>query len=984
MTALIIIFSSVLPVTAGAVSYPQGLTEEQVLTTIPKLNNVAKGLLSSMPGSSDLKSTVYSALYKDETVNMLFKSIYEMLGENADTLSSIGVDISPASLSAALKSFPSVSKKLASCKDIGEAVAASSSFRWDINNKNEFKNAVASMLSPFDSLLNVVLCSGTLKINNLISISGDDGYTAAIVPLLKALDCPSIMSSAEFSAAAAKNNSNIIKNILTMVFDALDRLLDNPVNGMCETLPKIAYYVDSGKLSQSITALLEPLSLKIAGIITIPGLSDLISDAANLDESLDINSLLGSADLGALTGAGGDIKLPQIDLKAFASSVTDNSGTLTVDKGAAFLTLMNFILDTLKMNKDSLGSLMGTGEGTADMLNPFFEKSNDEIIYSVVTLFNITSAPENNPQINYPAMTPGYVTYTPTLDTDDYERILGEIDPLLTDFVREANPDSDIEETLRKTIYSNATLSQIVVGLYSVLGSEETAGLFSMLGMNVTPAGVASEISSSYPYAASILSRYSSWEKVNPGSLSWGFYDGDAERFQKALTKVLSPFIPVFSCLLAGTNVTFMDAVTIPGSNGYNTAVIPLLEALGCDSSKIKTYGEYVTGAGTDKILTDIFTPVFALVDEICASPVKTIVRILPNLIYFFENGLLEETMTNLLYPIDYMLDKANLSSLLDGMSASLPEMDMSSLLSGLTSSMDMGITLPEIDLSPLGTYGTPATLTSKRVVNGQYAQYTYITADTSAVTVTLLRLVVSVLMSEENGDMMSGLMGGGAEGGDGGMFAMYAGDFTAQLESMTDDEKVEWLCNLFFKEKPQPEPEEEEVIPEIIYKKRFKLSMTAKLIIVFAPIVLAALIYYILSVSGKLDNIKLKRSKKKEMKRRKKELERLRKAGAVIEPERKAPPAKRPAPPAQGRPVSPAVPPKAPTVPPRTQMKADKVQMSNDLKDERLAKAKHPDNNTAEKLESRRIKAEKQAAKIAEKNQKQYDKIVKQAAKKK
>ncbi|MBQ3537376.1 MAG: hypothetical protein IJA39_02255, partial [Clostridia bacterium] len=350
-------FSSVLPITAGAVSYPQGLTEEQVLGTIPKLNNVAKGLLSSMPGSADLKSTVYSALYKDETVNMLFKSIYEMLGENAETLSSVGVDVSPAALSAATKAFPAVSKKLAACKNISEAVAASSSFRWDINNKNEFKNAVASMLSPFNELLNVILCSGTLKINNLISISGDDGYTTAIVPLLNALDCPSVMSSSEFSAEAAKNRSSIIRNILTMVFDALDRLLDNPVTGMCETLPKIAYYIDSGKLSASVTALLEPLSLKIAGIITIPGLSDLISNAANLDESLDINSLLGSADLGALTGAASDIKLPEIDIKAFAACVTDNSGTLTVDKGAAFLTLMNFILDTLKMNKDSLGSL---------------------------------------------------------------------------------------------------------------------------------------------------------------------------------------------------------------------------------------------------------------------------------------------------------------------------------------------------------------------------------------------------------------------------------------------------------------------------------------------------------------------------------------------------------------------------------------------------------------------------------------------------
>ncbi len=987
----ILIFTPVFTLTAGAVTYPEGITEEQAKNTIPKLNSLVKTFLSMNEETKDLKGTVYSMLYKDDTVNSIFKEIYTALGENADSLSVIGVDISPAALSQALSSYPSISEKIASCSDLAAVIAASKNFRWEIDSKPKFSNAMASMLSPFNALLNALLCSGSVKINSLISIEGDDGYQNAIVPLLKALDCPEIMSSADFASDAAKNQKNIIRNILSMVFASLDLILENPVTGLCKTLPKIAYYLDSGKLSASITGLLEPLSLKIAGIFTIAGISDLISSAANLEEGMNLNDMLKGIDLSSVLGSDVNLQIPEMDLAVLAGCVTANGDNLTTDEAAAFMVIMDFLIETIKLNKSSLGALMGGSEDISSVIDPLLNKSNDEIIKTVIVLFNITSAPANNAQWNYPGVTTSAITYTPTLTAQDYASYLDKIDPLLTDFVKESDPDGTIEKTLRKTIYSNSLVSTLVTGIFGMLATEETAPLFAILGMDVTPTGIGNEIAKYYPYTAKQLYKYSSWDKVNPAYLSWGFYDGDVNGFTKAVTRVLTPFAPLLSCMLAGKNVTLFDTITIPGSDGYNTAIIPLLEALGCKAEAIKTYNEFSAGAGTSQIITDILTPITALIDEICASPVKTLCRILPNIVYFFNSGLMKNVMENLLFPIKYMLDTAGLGDLLTSSLGDMGSIDLNSMIGELTKGADLGIKLPELDVAVIGTLGTPAAYTSKRTVSGANAQYTYLTADTSAVFVTLLRYFVGALAMEENSGLLTGLMGSdsssSSEEGMPDMFAMYAGNITEKFKGMTTDEIIEWLCDLLFSESPIVElPVENEEIPTIIYEEKFELSTTAKIIIVVVVLALIALLYYILSVTGKLDNVKLRHRKKKEMKRRKKESKKLIKGGGVavdgMENTPAAPKIKKEKKSVKAEKIIIEAKAKEPLSEKQIR-KMQKRELADEKKAQRTATKRLPDAKQAEKLAKRQQQAAKRARKNELKIQKQYDKAKRQAMKK-
>ena len=938
--------------------------------------------------TKDLKGTVYGMLYEDATVNMIFKEVYTALAQNADSLSVIGVDISPAALAAALDSYPSISKKIASCADINAVIAASEKFSWGIDSKNKFSNAVAAMLSPFNALLNALLCSGSVKINSLLAIQGDDGYSTAIIPLLKALDCPEIMSTQDFAASAAKNHKNIIKNILSMVFASLDRLLENPVTGLCSTLPKIAYYLNSGKLSASIKSLLEPLSVKVAGIFTIAGISDLITSAVDLEEGLNINEMLEGVDLSSLLGSDVKLEIPELDLALLAECVTANGDDLTTDEAAAFVVIMNFLVETIKLNKNELGAMLGGSGDISALIDPLLAKTNDELIKTVVMLFNMSSIPANNAQWSYPAINSTAISYTPTLTANDYLTYLDKIDPLLTDFVKESDPEGTIEDTLRKTLFSNSLVSTLVTGIFGMLATEETMPLFALLGMDVSPSGVADSIAQYYPYTARQLYKYSSWDRVSTAYLSWGFYDGDVAGFTKAVTRVLSPFAPLLSCILAGQNMTFFDAITIPGADGYNTAVIPLLEALGCKADTIKTYEEYKKGAGTQSVITDILTPVTALLEEVCASPVKSICAILPNVVYFFNSGLMDNVLTNLLYPVQYMLDTIGMGELLKSAFSDTQGMDLNSLIKELTSGADLGITLPELDVTVIGTLGTASTLTSKRTVNGANAQYTYLTADTPAVFLTLLRYFVGALSMEENSGLLTGLMGSEesapSEDGMPDMFAMYAGNITEKFKGMTTDEIIEWLCDLLFSESPIVElPVENEEIPTIIYEEKFELSTTAKLIIVVAVIALAALLYYILSVSGKLDNIKLKRRKKQEIKRRKKESKKLIKGGGVAvdsidettlpERQKKAVKAER---------ISISEKEDEPLTEKQIK-KLEKQERSNDKKDLRTADKRLPNAKKSEKLARRQQQAAKRARKNEIRIQKQYEKAKRQALKK-
>lgn len=135
--------------------------------------------------------------------------------------------------------------------------------------------------------------------------------------------------------------------------------------------------------------------------------------------------------------------------------------------------------------------------------------------------------------------------------------------------------------------------------------------------------------------------------------LDWGFEDGDRAAWLDNLVALLSPFADILQVILADRNLNLINLIDIPGYAGYQYSIIPLLEALGCDN--IKTYAQYkaalsnpITGPIDTFYL--ILNPLIGLFDRIMADPMRTILNILPNLMYFISIGGLNVVINNLLH----------------------------------------------------------------------------------------------------------------------------------------------------------------------------------------------------------------------------------------------------------------------------------------------------------------------------------------------
>lgn len=866
--AVICCLAPSLSVAGLAVSYPEGVTKEDCEAAIPKLDRVIPAAMA-LTGKT-LEETFYGALLTDATLNGLFKSVYSEMAGNASTLNLMGVSLTPASLAQALADYPAVSNQIASLSSLEDVVSMCDSFTWGVTTKADFASAAAAMFSPFNQLLNAVLCGGTARINLLISVKGDDGYGNTVVPLLKVLNCPSVMSSADFAAAAAQDANSMVRNVVNMLFSAVDALLAAPGTGVCATLPGLAWYINSGKLSEAVKSLTDPLALRI-GVVTIPGVTKLLGSIANL-EGMDLSAMLGSVDLSKMTGGeNASLQLPEMDLAALAACGEEKDGAFTPDRPAALLTVTGWLVKTVKLNADALTK---ENEDAGKLLQPLLEKTDDELTRALLLLLGESKGSFTNPfEWTYKDYKSDEILSTPNLTLDDYATVLEKIDPFLDEVAAERTPGATIADTVRPLLYSNSLLGTIASTLYGALNKEEIRAALPILGLDVTPGGVANALSASHPAAAQTIRGLASWEQLTANGIDFGFENGDRDGFRRAFIDLLKPFTPIFRYLFAEGSVTILGGVTLEGSDGYNSVIIPVMEALGCPAASIKTYAQYKETADDDP-LTDIVEPILALLDQICETPVKTVCAKLPNIVYFLYNDGLKNCLSNLLYPVTAKLAQVGLSGVLPDDLMDTSALNLDSAFDQLVQSADLKIKLVKPNFRRLESFGTQQTLVSKRTADGAQTAYTYIEANSPAVLLTALRYLVNTLSLEENKEVLSSFMGSLMESGADeeadpdkpDMMAMYAGSITEKFADMTTDEIIEWLYDLLFRETPKVEPEDD-YIPTIIYEKEKTHHPAAVIIVIAVVLALAAIVLRYLDKRNKFEKLKEKRRAKREAK---------------------------------------------------------------------------------------------------------------------
>ncbi len=816
LIAVLMIALTMAPVSMAAVQYPQGVTAEQAENAIEKTDALIYAMLKQTQNTT-LKQMLMPQICSGQTLSMLTVEIYKMVEQNAETLSTLGLDTSPAAVAAYLVNYPNAAQKVASLTSWSEADL--SSVDWGVSTKEQMADAAAAIFGPFNELLYTLLCSGKYSLNILIGINGDYGYENAIVPILKNLGCKQYTTPETFYQDAANDRYSMVRHIVLDLMGFVEDVLESPCSRLTDILPGIAYFINNGGFDKAIQSLIEPLKVEVLIIkIPIDVQSMMNNEGSEEGFTFDIN-------LGDMLSVS-DFRTAPLDMELIASCGTVSGDTVISNKGDTFIVVLRWLLETLKLNQASLPAMLGenASEELMGILNSLLSKTPDELITVIIGLFNQTSAVVNDYQWFFNDNPQTAVTYTPNLGQEKYQRVLDGIDELLNEFIRESGEAQTVRQALQPQIYSNSLVSELVVGIYAMLTGNDMKQLTELLGVSLSPSALADMLTEEkYAVTRKQLDQYYTWSVVKKESLTWGFHDGDKEGFIDAVSAIFRPFDEILRMMLCGGKYSLFGAVDLYGSDGYNTAIIPVLEAVGVYPESIPTFTEYATQIQNQDSMRPIVTSVASLIERVLDKPVYTITEILPNLLYFVNNGGIEIVIGNLLYPVMKVMNQLGMSDMLN--LSQMTKLDINSTVKDLMGSMDLGmeLTLPELDLNQFQGMGQLVTVSSKRTQQGSQIMVYAVDSDQTAVLITLLRYLVTVMKTPGNEDLMTSFMGSGS-GDENNMFATYSGGITEELAAMSVDETVEWLYKIFFRERAVVEEKDDNYMPTVIYKEEFKM----------------------------------------------------------------------------------------------------------------------------------------------------------------
>ncbi len=256
----------------------------------------------------------------------------------------------------------------------------------------------------------------------------------------------------------------------------------------------------------------------------------------------------------------------------------------------------------------------------------------------------------------------------------------------------------------------------------------------------------------------------------------WGVTD--AATFAAALAEVLAPFASVIDFIFKGEDlkVIYDDAqpsITLKGYNGYDTAIVPLLEALGVDAPAM---GE------DDDALVVILNAVLGLLETVIGTDeegkpvdaVAGILNILPGLLYFIQSNGLTTAVNNLLHPVYQLLDTIRpiyeldlmelLGKLLEGKGIAL---DLNNLniefVLGLVKDLvgldltELGVLIADVCKVAVVDYTSESSLIGENGKKGAYTEF----FDSTDLVAVIINFALDWARNQDNVDALAAVIGG-------------------------------------------------------------------------------------------------------------------------------------------------------------------------------------------------------------------------------
>lgn len=675
------------------------VTNESLNAVVSQIDSVMGdekiSLLTGIDGtlSEFIKKTINEKVYTDENVNELITLIYPALVNAIEPLS---VDIVVAKLTGKdiIKELYNLDvavypNQLATKIDAGKYPQVKTalehagsdwtkfdkSVTWNVTDKQSFVAAVGQALNGLTPILRTALGNTNLKgrIMGLADLNVEhmDVYDKAVLPLLESLDIKGLTSTADFNKFTTADQ--MVGAILSPVITWAEGLADAPVSTLLDVLPKIAYIFDHDMIIAMLKNIKVDVRIKALfinlDILDLMGVKDktvlglLKHFAPDMDISFlsDINEILKMI----LKKAAPDtnIVLPTINQSFLAShgkmvtgveSLTSGGKRYRIltDRGDTLLTVIRYVLPLLADSDivNSVVNLVGGPEATLDEniknLISNIGLNADNAICAIVELF----VPKKYKKSEYDFIgkdNPGELIQTVKYSLDWSQRKADYLDRNLAAYVdniikvlggsKAPSLSVIVKSYINNNVYTNKTVTSIVLAIKEELKktSVDMSSIMAAVDIDLTL-----------------------WNEVEEG-YRWGFEDGDKDGFAKAISKAFSPFGPYLATIFAGEDKTVLTAVKIKGYEGYQNGIIPLLEAIGCDSDDILTFEEYSAQVKKDnsKAVELILTPVLNLLDKIYRNPVDEVLSLLPNLIYFVNSGALNVAIKNSAQALFAILD---------------------------------------------------------------------------------------------------------------------------------------------------------------------------------------------------------------------------------------------------------------------------------------------------------------------------------------
>ena len=525
----------------------------------------------------------------------------------------------------------------------------------------------------------------------LITLAGGQGYAHAIAPLFELLGCVREDEYGELSTTLPDSVTvdSMIRAILDGVVDILEDICEDPVGAVLELLPNLIYFLNTGAVETVVNNLLVPVDSLLTALKGFGVDVDLKSLLADIGlEGLTTKALLDmlSNELG--------ITFPDVLAEFFATfyigeaveyaSVDGQTGVRLAyndeeDAGDMLTILLSLVLDLAAYEQNEAVLVDLLGQDIYDAIMAVFEIEADDAAdrYQEYSWYSTNVGEVLSPIESSGTTFEAEAAYNQIWTRDMAKYITDNLVDFATDILcllgikigdmRICSLDDLVNGLLGGMLYTQEMADTILDALNDLLSSiTELEFGDALLGIIASALDVDLRV----------------W-----ATMEVTVVDGDRDSFINALKKILAPIVPLLDVLLCGESITFFysyadlltdeqeaamtedelefyyanqGVVTIPGSNGYELAIAPIFEALGCidETTNVSTllHPESFKALSDEEKMAHIIDVLLTRVDQILEDPVNNLFTLLPGLIFFVNSNGLDTAVTNLAAGVDTVL----------------------------------------------------------------------------------------------------------------------------------------------------------------------------------------------------------------------------------------------------------------------------------------------------------------------------------------